>query len=141
MQPWNAIAVDSTADVRSRGNKETTFSNEYREVAEKDKGKLLAYGSKDPFAYDYNGACTAFANGESAMYTIGSYAIPQIQDSKSRYGYRFCTLANNDASENKLNSGVDLQFSVMKDCGEQREAAYEVLNFLLKDEKCTELSG
>ena len=41
--------------------------------------------------------------------------------------------ANNDASENKLNSGVDLQFSVMKDC-ENKEAAYEVLDFLLKDE-------
>ena len=56
---------------------ETTFSDEYREVAEKTQA-LLAYGPKDPFAYDYNGACTAFANGESAMYTIGSYAIPQI---------------------------------------------------------------
>ena len=45
----------------------------------------------------------------------------------------FVMPANNDASENKLNSGVDLQFSVMKDC-ENKEAAYEVLDFLLKDE-------
>ena len=95
---------------------------------------LLAYGPKDPFAYDYNGACTAFANGESAMYTIGSYAIPQIQTVNPDMDIdSFVMPANNDASENKLNSGVDLQFSVMKDC-ENKEAAYEVLDFLLKDE-------
>ena len=40
LAPWNAIAVDlAPADVCSQVNKgETTFSNEYREVAEKDKG-------------------------------------------------------------------------------------------------------
>ena len=135
LAPWNAIAVDlAPADVCSQVNKgETTFSNEYREVAEKIKA-LLAYGPKDPFAYDYNGACTAFANGESAMYTIGSYAIPQIQTVNPDMDIdSFVMPANNDASENKLNSGVDLQFSVMKDC-ENKEAAYEVLDFLLKDE-------
>ena len=135
LAPWNAIAVDlAPADVCSQVNKgETTFSDEYREVAEKTQA-LLAYGPKDPFAYDYNGACTAFANGESAMYTIGSYAIPQIQTVNPDMDIdSFVMPANNDASENKLNSGVDLQFSVMKDC-ENKEAAYEVLNFLLKDE-------
>ena len=135
LAPWNAIAVDlAPADVCSQVNKgETTFSDEYREVAEKTQA-LLAYGPKDPFAYDYNGACTAFANGESAMYTIGSYAIPQIQTVNPDMDIdSFVMPANNDASENKLNSGVDLQFSVMKDC-ENKEAAYEVLDFLLKDE-------
>ena len=96
--------------------------------------ELIQYGPDDPFAYDYNGACTAFANGESAMYTIGSYAIPQIQTVNPDMDIAsFVMTANNDASENKLNSGVDLQFSVMKDC-ENKDAAYEVLNFLLKDE-------
>ena len=54
-----------------------TFADGYREVAQKYL-KLLDYGPDDPFAYGYNDACTAFANGESAMYPIGSYAIPQI---------------------------------------------------------------
>ena len=45
----------------------------------------------------------------------------------------FVTPASNDPSENKLNSGVDLQFCVMDDC-ENKEAAYEVLDFLLEDE-------
>ena len=32
-----------------------------------------------------------------------------------------------------LNSGIDLQFSVMKNC-ENKEAAYEVLRYLYEDE-------
>ena len=37
---------------------------------------------------------------------------------------------SNNAEENVLNSGVDLQFCVMSSC-ENKEAAYEVLDFLL----------
>ncbi|MFR6496036.1 MAG: hypothetical protein ACLUOF_06270 [Ruminococcus sp.] len=40
---------------------------------------LLEYAEPNPYAYSYNDACTAFARGESAMYPIGSYAVPQIQ--------------------------------------------------------------
>lgn len=54
------------------------FAKEYKEVADRML-ELIQYGPDDPFAYDYNGACTAFAKGEAAMYPIGSYAIPQIQ--------------------------------------------------------------
>ena len=35
--------------------------------------------------------------------------------------------------ENTLNSGIDLQFCVTKEC-KNKEAAYEVLDFLLEDE-------
>ena len=35
--------------------------------------------------------------------------------------------------ENYLTSGIDLQFCIMEDC-ENKEAAYEVLRFLLEDE-------
>ena len=38
-----------------------------------------------------------------------------------------------DAAKNTLNSGVDLMFSVTAAC-ENKEAAYEVLDFLLEDE-------
>jgi len=55
----------------------TTFSEEYKEVAEKMK-ELLNYCEPNPYAYSYNDACTAFARGEAAMYPIGSYAVPQI---------------------------------------------------------------
>ena len=80
LAPWNALAVGlAPSDVCQQVNKgETTFSKEYPQVAEKML-ELLNYGEDGPFGYGYNDACTAFANGESAMYTIGSYAIPQIK--------------------------------------------------------------
>ena len=135
LAPWNAIAVGLVEpDVCRQVNKgATTFTDEYRESAEKLLG-LLPYGPEDPFAYDYNGACTAFANGEAAMYTIGSYAVPQIKSVNPEMDIDSFPFPVNDREEdNVLNSGIDLQFSVMADC-EEKEAAYEVLDFLLKDE-------
>lgn len=133
LAPWNALAVDlAPADVCRQVNRgETTFTEEYREVAEKLL-QLLPYGEEGPFAYGYNDACTAFANGEAAMFTIGSYAVPQIKSVNPDMDIDSFVLPGNDnAEENVLNSGVDLQFCVMKNC-ENKEAAYEVLDFLLE---------
>lgn len=135
LAPWNAMAVDlAPADVCQQVNKgNTTFSEEYREVAEKML-QLLPYAQEDPYAYSYNDACTAFARGESAMYCIGSYAVPQILSVNPEMDIdSFVFPANDNAEENYLNSGVDLQFCVMQDC-KNKEAAYEVLRFMLEDE-------
>lgn len=135
LAPWNAIAVDlAPADLCKQVNRgEATFEEGYRECAEKYM-QLLDYGPDDPFAYGYNDACTAFANGESAMYTIGSYAVPQILSVNPDMNIdSFVMPASDDANGNTLNSGIDLQFCVMEAC-EDKEAAYEVLDFLLEDE-------
>lgn len=133
LAPWNALAVDlAPANVCQQVNRgETTFKQEYREVAGKLL-ELLQYGEEGPFAYGYNDACTAFANGEAAMYIIGSYAVPQIKSVNPDMDIDSFVLPGSDvAEENMLNSGVDLQFCVMKNC-EHKEAAYEVLDFLLE---------
>ena len=79
-------------------------------------------------AYSYNDACTAFARGESAMYPIGSYAVPQIQSVNPDMNIdSFVFPANEDEADNVLNSGVDLQFCVMKET-KHKDAVYEVLN-------------
>lgn len=135
LSPWNSIASSLTeATVCKDVNKgETSFSEEYRTVAEQMK-TLLKYGPKDFVAYSYNDACTAFARGESAMFMIGSYAVPQIQSVNPDMNIdSFVYPASNRAEENVLTSGVDLQFCVMKDCP-NKDAAYEVLRFLLEDE-------
>lgn len=135
LAPWNSLAVDlAPADVCQQVNRgETTFSDEYVEIAEKML-ELLKYGPEDPYAYNYNDACTAFANGEAAMYTIGNYAVPQIQSVNPDMNIdSFVTPGSNNTDENVLNSGIDLQFCVMNDC-ENKEAAYEVLSYLLEDE-------
>lgn len=135
LAPWNALAVDlAPADVCKQVNAgSTTFTDNYREVTEKML-ELLDYGEEGPFAYGYNDACTAFANGESAMYTIGSYAVPQIQSVNPDMDIdSFVMPGSSDPDGNTLNSGVDLQFCVTKDCP-NKEAAYAVIDFLLEDE-------
>lgn len=135
LAPWNAMAVAlAPSDVCQQVNKgETTFTDEYREVAEKYLN-LLNYGPEDPFAYGYNDACTAFANGEAAMYPIGSYAVPQILSVNPDMDIdSFVMPASDTADGNTLNSGVDLMFAVTKDC-KNKDAAYEVLNFLYEDD-------
>ncbi len=135
MAPWNALAVgltpsDTCAQV-NQGN--TTFTDNYREVAEKTEA-LLQYAEPNPYAYGYNDACTAFARGESAMYTIGNYAIPQIKSVNPDMNIDSFTFPANEAEEdNVLNSGIDLQFCVMKET-KNKEAVYEVLRFLYEDE-------
>lgn len=135
LAPWNALAVgltpsDTCAQV-NQGN--TTFAENYREVAEKTEA-LLEYAEPNPYAYGYNDACTAFARGESAMYTIGNYAIPQIKSVNPDMNIDSFTFPANEAEEdNVLNSGIDLQFCVMKET-EHKEAVYEVLRFLYDDE-------
>ena len=136
LAPWNALAVGLTdSDVYNQVNKgNTTFEKEYKEVAEKMK-MLLNYAEPNPYAYSYNDACTAFARGEAAMYTIGSYAVPQIKSVSPDMNINSFTFPANESKEdNVLNSGVDLNFAVMKESSEKKEAIYEVLSFLYEDE-------
>lgn len=133
--PWNALAVgladSDTCSQVNLGN--TTFAQAYYETAEKTKA-LLDYAQPNPYAYGYNDACTAFAKGESAMYAIGSYAIPQIKSVNPDMNIgAFVFPANDREEDNVLNSGIDLQFSVIKET-EHKEEVYEVLRYLYEDE-------
>ncbi len=135
LAPWNAICVDvAPSDICSQVNSGTAkFADAYRPVAEITKS-LLDYAQPDPYAYSYNDACTAFARGESAMYVIGSYAVPQIKSVNPDINIdSFVFPGSNNPEENVLNSGNDLQWSVMAGC-ENKEAVYEVLDFLYEDE-------
>ncbi len=128
LAPWNALAVgladSDTCNQVNLGN--ATFAESYKDVAVKMK-ELLNYSQPNPYAYGYNDACTAFARGESAMYVIGSYAVPQIKSVNPDMNIdSFVFPANEDEADNVLNSGIDLQFSVMKNC-EYKEAALELL--------------
>lgn len=132
LAPWNALAVSlADADISAQVNrKEATYEEAYDEVADKIAA-LLPYGQSGPFAYSYNDACIAFANGETAMYTIGSYAVPQIKSVNPDINVdSFVMPASDNAEDNVLNSGIDLQFCITKE-SPNKEAAYEVLDFLL----------
>ena len=136
LAPWNAICVDlAPSDICSQVNAGTAkFADAYRPVAEVTRS-LLRYAQPDPYAYGYNDACTTFARGESAMYVIGSYAVPQIKSVNPDINIdSFVFPASNDPEENLLNSGNDLQWSVMAGKEDKKEAIYTVLDFLYEDE-------
>ena len=89
----------------------------------------------NPVAYSYNDACTAFANGQSAMICLGSYAIPQITSVNPTMDIGSFTFPATDRKEdNKLTSGVDLCACVFEAREENRDAIYEVLNWMYQDE-------
>ena len=135
LAPWNALAVGlAPSDTCSRVNAgDTTFAAEYSEVAKKMK-TLLDYCEPNPYAYGYNDACTAFARGKSAMFPIGSYAVPQILSVNPDMNIDSFTFpANDNEADNVLNSGVDLQFCVLNQT-KNKEAVYEVLRFLYQEE-------
>ena len=135
LAPWNGIAGDvAPSDLCKQVNRgEANFTEGYAEAAEKYI-QLMEYGPEDPVAYGYNDACTAFARGESAMYPIGSYAVPQILSVNPDMNIDSFVMPASDSSDgNTLNSGIDLGFCVTADCP-NKEAAYEVLDFLLEDE-------
>lgn len=135
LAPWNAMVADlAPANICKLVNRgEATFTDHYREAADKML-HLLPYGQSDPFSFGYNDACTSFARGQSAMFTIGSYAVPQIKSVNPDMSVdSFVFPASHNPEENILNSGVDLLFAVTKDCP-YKEAAYRVLDFLLEDE-------
>ncbi len=135
LAPWNALAVDlAPADVCQQVNLgQTDFTKEYRETAEKIYA-MLKYAEEGPFAYGYNDACTAFARGESAMYVIGNYAIPQILSVNPTMNIDSFVMPGSDEPDGQtLNSGVDLMFCVMEN-SPNKEAAYKVIDFLLEPE-------
>ncbi len=135
LAPWNAMAVElAPSDTAKQVNKGmTTFTKEYGELADKYL-ELLPYGPNDPFAYGYSDACTAFARGEAAMYPIGSYAAPYIMSVNPDLNIDSFVMPASDVKEERtLNSGIDLGFCVTAEC-KNKEAAYEVIDFLLEYE-------
>ena len=132
---WNMISStlvpsDSFTKVN---NRETTFNELYTETSEKVT-ELLKYGHSDNFGVGYNDGNTAFAQGKSAMYLQGSYALPAILNVNPDANLGMFPLpATNNVEENKLVSGVDVYFAIPKE-SKNKEDAIKFINFMLRKE-------
>ena len=132
---WNTISstLVSSDSFKKVNSKETTFNEIYSETTDKIM-KLMKYGHSDNFGVGYNDGNTAFANGESAMYLQGSYAIPAILTVNPDLNLGMFPLpASNNEEENKLVSGVDVYFAITKD-SKNKEESIRFINFLLEEE-------
>ncbi|UOF88681.1 extracellular solute-binding protein [Fodinisporobacter ferrooxydans] len=111
----------------------TTFQKSYKDTADKFL-QLLQYGQADEFGHGYNDGNVAFANGKSAMYLQGIWAIPEIKKANPNIQLGVFPLpASNDPSKNRLVSGVDLLLTMPKNEKHPAEAK-KFIDFLLKQD-------
>lgn len=132
---FNAIAASLQEDrfFEKRKAGQTTFAAGYKEIAEKYL-QLMQYGQKDLFGKGYNDGNVAFANGESAMYLQGVWAIPEIKKANPNIELGVFPLpASNDPDQNLLVSGVDLLVT-MSASTKHPEEAKKFINFLIRAE-------
>lgn len=135
---FNALAAntqgDDFYDELNKGN--ILAETRYKETAEKFV-KLLGYGHKNQQGLAYNDGNTAFANGESAMYLQGIWAIPEIKKANPDIDLGvFPYPVTNTPGESKLVSGVDLLLSTGAS-SKHPEEAQKFVDFLLKEENLT----
>ncbi|GAB6099777.1 extracellular solute-binding protein [Halanaerocella petrolearia] len=137
MIPWNSLAANLQGEnfIAQRKSNKTTFKENYRKVAERIY-KLLDYGQQDPFGKGYNTGNKAFAKGKSVMYLQGVWAIGPIEKANPNIKIgSFALPAVNNASENKLVSGVDTVLTMSSKLEDKKaEAAKKFIHFLIEKE-------
>ncbi|HET7658168.1 MAG TPA: extracellular solute-binding protein [Bacillales bacterium] len=135
MVTWNSLAAnlapDNFAEMKSNGK--ASFQEDYKDVASKFLD-LLKYGHKDNFGVGYGDGNKAFANGKGVFYLQGNWAIPEIKKANPdvKLGM-FAFPASNDASKNRLVSGVDVLLTITKST-KHKEEAQKFIDFMLTKE-------
>lgn len=137
MPAWNALAGNIQPDdfPEKLRNGETTFSEHYREPAEKLL-ELLEYGGDDDFGYTYPDGNQALANGDAAMLIQGNWAIGEVLDANPDARIGITALPVHDsADENELISGVDSILALSAEATEfEREVGRDFIDFLTRDD-------
>lgn len=141
LSPWNSVTVNMVpSDLARQVNAgKAKFADYYGEPARRMRQMLqysqtLLPGEPGPFAASYNDACTSFANGKSAMYPCGSFAVPQILTGNPDINVgMFAMPSADDPADRIVVSGVDLQWCVAETCP-HKEAVFEVLDYLAEPE-------
>ena len=141
LSPWNSVTVNMVpSDLARQVNAgKAKFADYYGEPARRMRQMLqysqtLLPGEPGPFAASYNDACTSFANGKSAMYPCGSFAVPQILTGNPDINVGMFAMPSAENPDDRIVvSGVDLQWCVAETCP-HKEAVFEVLDYLAEPE-------
>jgi raffinose/stachyose/melibiose transport system substrate-binding protein len=132
---WNSLggnlAPENFAEMKTNG--ETTFQEEYDDVADKYL-ELLEYGEGDIFGIGYDDGNQNFANGEALFYMQGNWAIPEIEKNNEDIELGFFAFpASDNEDENDLVSGVDVLLTASEST-EYPEEALTFIEFMLQEE-------
>lgn len=136
---YNVLAANTQGEdfFKQLNAGETTFTEGHKEATEKYL-KLLENGHANQDGKAYTDGNTAFANGESAMYLQGVWAIPEIKKANPDIDLGvFPFPVTNTPGESKVVSGVDLLLATAATT-EHPEEAQKFIEFLTSDEVAKE---
>ncbi|MFP3124138.1 extracellular solute-binding protein [Ectobacillus funiculus] len=138
----NLVANEFDSQYWDKVNKEDVdIRNDKRwiEVSEKML-QVLPYVQPDSFRADSDQIKKAFANGEGAMYVMGTWALPDIEAFNPNLNYGiFPFPATNDPETNHVLGGVDAGFAISADTPYPEEAK-RFLAFLVQTENAQKFS-
>lgn len=128
-------APDDFFEARFAG--ETTFAEGWRSPFEK-LGELYEHTQPNPGAYGYQDGTRAFAEGESAMLLLGSYAVPQIRTFEPDFTVgSFALPATDDPARTTLVSGVDVLITMGRSPAHPGESM-RFVEFLMEPDRVQE---
>lgn len=110
-----------------------TFKTDFKEATDKFL-QLVSYGQPDILGKSYNDGNTAFAKGESVMYLQGIWALAEIKKANPDIDLGvFPYPVTNDASKNKVVSGIDLLYALSKN-SKHKDEAKKFIEFLVNQD-------
>lgn len=124
-------------DLRAEGSDveggAVSFTKDFGQAMDKEV-ELFSYCQDDFASRDYNAGNAAFANGESAMYLQGSYAIPAIRATNPDAAIgTFPYPVTDDADARLVVSGVDVGISMGRTTEHPAEAK-RFIDYLMSPE-------
>lgn len=123
--------LDAAGDVRE--DSPVSFSKDYQEVADK-LFELFSYAQPGAAGVDYATGNKAFADGKSAMYLNGSFAVPAIRAANPNAKIAsFPYPVTNDPAKTTVVSGVDVALAMGRETPRRAEAR-KFIDFLLSKE-------
>ena len=97
--------------------------------------EVMNHTQKDAMGTGYADGIQNFAKGKAAMLINGTWAIPEVQKANPDMKVSLFALpASNDATKNKVTSGVDVMFMIGKETKNQ-QASKDFIEFLLEKEQ------
>lgn len=116
-----------------------SFSKDFAEAADKE-ATLFSYCQDNFASRDYNAGNKAFADGESAMYLQGSYAIPAIRANNPDASIAsFPYPVTDDADSRVVVSGVDVGIAIGRNTPHAAEAQ-KFVDYLMSPDVVTAYS-
>ncbi|MCU6709911.1 extracellular solute-binding protein [Paenibacillus sp. J5C_2022] len=94
---------------------------------------IRKYGQKDMMGTGYDDALRAFANGETAMWFTGIWAIKEIKESSPDLDFAMFPLPTVNAADIKTQVSVDTAIGLPAN-GENEEAARKFISFMSEKE-------